>query len=220
MNSFHFIEARTFVLLLTYKLTQWVDLGFCSAEILPTLYTSAQACPNMCVPSQVVQQGNSQCAQPCFVWFCWMWGPDCFFFSGLWLFGNANGCLLSCPCNICLPFCWLLSWSFGTRDLTQQIKGSQRAGCMNASLSITNALIFPVSSLTSKLCLCVPSKPFNQMCGSPVATSGPPLAYGNLVLFDGKQGQSGLCSKGWFVCLFYFKCLWAVTLLMCFPGTR
>lgn len=147
-------------------------------------------------------------------------GTGLFFFSGLWLFGNANGCLLSCPCNICLPFCWLLSWSFGTRDLTKQIKDFQRAGCMNASLSITNTLIFPVSSLTSKLFLCVPNKPFNQMCENPVATSRPPLAYGNLVLFDGKQGQSGLCCKGWSVCLFYLKCLWAVTLLMCFPGTR
>lgn len=77
------------------------------------------------------------------------------FFSGLWLFGNANGCLLSCPCNICLPFCWLISWSFGTRDLTKQIKGFQRADCMNTSISIANALIFPVSSLTSKLSLFV-----------------------------------------------------------------
>jgi len=42
MNSFNFIEARTFVPLLTYKLTQWVDLGFYSAEIFPTLYTSTQ----------------------------------------------------------------------------------------------------------------------------------------------------------------------------------
>lgn len=150
-----------------------------------------KACPNMCVPSQLVQQGNSQCAQPCFVWVCWMWGRDCFFFSGLWLFGNANGCLLSCPCNICLPFCWLLSWSFGTRDLTKEIKGFQRADYVNASLSITNALIFSVSSLTSKLCVFQQwNKPLNQVCESPVVTSGPPLA------FDGKQGQSGLCSKG------------------------
>ena len=112
------------------------------------------ACPNMCVPSQLVQQGNSQYAQPCFVWVCWMWALGCFF-SGLWLFGNANGCLLYCPCNICLPFRWLVSWSFGTRDLTKQIKGFQRTDCMNTSIPIVNTLIFPVSSLTSKLSLLV-----------------------------------------------------------------
>lgn len=153
MNSFNFIEARTFVPPLTYKLTQWVDLGLCSAEITPHPLHKRSACGRpvqTCVcQSQLVLQGNSQYAQPCFVWVCWMWGLDCCFFSGLWLFGNANGCLLSCPCNICLPFCWLVSWSFGTRDLTKQIKGFQRADCMKTSISI--ALIFPVSSLTSKL---------------------------------------------------------------------
>lgn len=145
-----------------------------------------------------------------------------FFFLVCGSLGMLMAVCFSCPCNICLPFCWLLSWSFGTCDLTKQIKGFQRADCMNASLSITSALIFPVSSLTSKF-VCVFqqwNKPLSQMCESPVATSRPPLAYGNFVPFCGKQGQSGLCSKGWFVCLFYFKCLWAVTLLMCFPGTR
>ena len=154
MNSFNFIEARTFVPLLTYKLTQWVDLGFYSAEIFPTLYTSTQpvqtcVCQANLFSREIVSMHN-------LVLFgsvgCGHWVV---FFSGLWLFGNANGCLLYCPCNICLPFRWLVSWSFGTRDLTKQIKGFQRTDCMNTSIPIVNTLIFPVSSLTSKLSLLV-----------------------------------------------------------------
>lgn len=175
MNSFNFIGgAYTFSHTNSHN---GLTLRFCSAEILPTLSVAIQAAEGLSKRVCQVNLFSRETVSVHSLGFFFVVG----FSSGLWLFGNANGCLLSCPYNICLRFCCLISWSFGICDLTKQIKGFQWADCMNAFIPIASAHIFPVSSLTSGLSVFQQwNKHLNKMHQTPVVSSGSLLAYDNL----------------------------------------